>query len=80
MTADTPAAIARRLSPAQRRALLLAPPDGTHWYGQSYGKREGVRHSTFWVLVQKELVALAPPRATPLGVEVRKVLVEAGDG
>jgi hypothetical protein len=83
----TPTDIARGLTPAQRRALLWLPADGT-WVAQERGKHQ----VSLWVMLRKDFgdperaacwsaalvrnmatsaASLLLWRLTPLGVQVR---------
>lgn len=74
----SPAAIAIRLTPRQREALLWLPADGSGRLLQyTSGPNDLVRPGL--VLVSLLLTGRTSYRLTPLGIRVRAA-VEAGDG
>ncbi|CAB4157036.1 hypothetical protein UFOVP747_35 [uncultured Caudovirales phage] len=87
MTAD-PAAIAAKLTPAQRRALLVWPKDGRWlgWNRADTSREVGHLDDVLPRLCEHELRIRAGEhrydglRLTPLGLAVRAALEAQGDG
>lgn len=90
MTTPDPAALARRLSPAQAKALLWLPARGSHWTAGwsrlSAGTPGAPDSKKFRRLRDRGLCESCASnqrhRITPLGLAVRAELVrrEAGNG